>query len=53
MKKNYCIVCGKYRKLKNPKVSYLFEKTFVISIICSMCGSKNKKIFKEEKSIEI
>ena len=22
----YCIVCGKYKKLKNPKASYIFEK---------------------------
>ena len=26
MKKSYCVICGKHRKLKNPKPSYIFEK---------------------------
>ena len=51
MKKLYCIICGKYRKLETPKISYLLEKT-VPSIICSKCKNENEKIFKEE-SIEI
>ena len=51
MKKLYCIICGKYRKLEKPKISYLLEKT-VPSIICSKCKNENEKIFKEE-SIEI
>ena len=51
MKKMYCVVCGKYRKFKNPKV-YIFEKE-ILSIICSKCGSKEEKIFKEEQLIEI
>ena len=25
MKKTYCIVCGKYRKFKNPKISYILQ----------------------------
>ena len=45
MKKIYCVVFGKYKKVKNPKISYIFEKTLVLSIICSKCGSKDKKIF--------
>ena len=36
----YCIICGKYRKLKNPTI-YIFEKT-VLSIICSKCKNKDK-----------
>ena len=53
MKKLYCVICGKYRKFENPKVSYLLEKTLVLSIICSKCKNKDQKIFKEEDLIDI
>ena len=53
MKKFYCVICGKYRKLEKPKISYLLEKTLVLSIICSKCENEDEKIFKEEESIEI
>ena len=53
MKKIYCAGCGKYKKFKNIEVSYIFEKTSVLSIICSKCGSKDEKMFKEEESIKI
>ena len=53
MRKLYCIVCGKYRKSEKSKISYLLEKTLVLSIICSKCKNKDEKIFKEEESIEI
>ena len=43
MKKLYCVICGKYRKFENPKVSYLLEKTLVLSIICSKCKNKESK----------
>ena len=34
MKKLYCVICGKYRKIEKPKMPYFFEKkTFVLSII--------------------
>ena len=52
MKKIYCIICGKYRKFEKPKISYLLEKTLVLSIICSK-RDEDEKLFKEEKSIEI
>ena len=52
MKKWYCIICGKYRKFEKPKISYLLEKTLVLSIICSKCKNEDEKLFKEE-SIEI
>ena len=52
-KKKNCLVCGKYRKSKNPKISWIFIKTLVLSIICGKCGSEGEKIFKEEESIEI
>ena len=53
MKKIYCVICGKYRKFKNPKISYIFEKTLVLTIICSKYENKDEKIFKKEESIEI
>ena len=53
MKKIYFGVCGKNKKDKNRKISYIFEKKSVLSIICSKCGSKDEKIFKEEQSIKI
>ena len=53
MKKLYCAICGKYRKLEKPKISYLLEKILVLSIICSKCKNEDEKIFKEEDSIEI
>ena len=53
MKKMYCVICGGYRKFKNPKISYIFEKTLFLSIICSKCENEDEKIFKEEESIEI
>ena len=46
MKKLYSIICGKYRKFKNPKKSCIFEKSLVLSIICSKC--ENEKKIKEE-----
>ena len=33
--KIYCVICGKYRKFKNPKISYIFEKSLVLFFICS------------------
>ena len=53
MKKIYCIKCNKYRSLKTPNISYIFDKTLVLSIICDKCSSEEENIFKEEESIEI
>ena len=50
MKKLHCIICGKYRKFTNSKVSYLFTNT-VLSVICSKGKNEYEKIFKEEESI--
>ena len=52
MKKLYCVISNKYRKFEKPKTSYLFEKTLVLSIICSKCKTEDEKISKEE-SIKI
>ena len=53
MKKLYCVICCKYRKFEKPKISYLLEKTLVLSIICSKCKNEGGKIFKKEESVEI
>ena len=42
MKKIYCVICGKYRKFEKPKISYIFEKTLVLSIICSKCENEDE-----------
>ena len=49
MKKLCCVICGKYRKFKNPKISYNFEKDISFSVICSKCENEDEKIFKEEE----
>ena len=51
MKKVCCMNGKKYRKLKNPNISYVFYKTAILSIICNKFGSKDEKIFKEEESM--
>ena len=43
MKKLYCVICGKHRKIQKPKLSYLLEKTLVLSIICSNGKNEDKK----------
>ena len=53
MKKLFCIICRKYRKFEKPKISYIFGKTLVLSVICSKCKNEEGKTFKEEESIEI
>ena len=53
MKKLHCVVCDRYKTFEKPKISYILEKTLVISIICSKCKNEDEKIFKEEESIEI
>ena len=41
------------RKCEKPKISYLLEKTLVLSIIYSKCKNEDEKKIKEEDSIEI
>ena len=49
----YCVICGTYRKFEKLKISYLLEKTWVVSFICSKCKNEDEKLFKEKESIEI
>ena len=51
MKKVCCMNRKKYRKFKNPNISYIFYKTAILSVICNKFGSKDEKIFKEEESM--
>ena len=48
MEKLYCVICGKYRKFENHKISYISEKTLVLSIICKKYEREDEKILKEE-----
>ena len=52
MKILYYVNCSKYRKFEKPKISYLLEKTVVLSNVCSKCKNEDQETFKEE-SIEI
>ena len=53
MKNIYCVDCGKYRKFKSHKISYIFKKSFLLSTNCIKCENEDKDIFKEEESTEI
>ena len=44
IKKLYCVICGKYRKFRNPKISYIFEK----QIVLLFGASERIKMKKEE-----
>ena len=46
MKKLCCVICGKFRKFENPKISYLLEKTLVLSIIYSKDNNEDEKSLK-------
>ena len=49
----YCIKFNKYRKFKNSKISYIFDKILVLSIVSDKCSSNDEKIFSEEESVDI
>ena len=48
MKKLHCVIWGKYKKSEKLKISYILEKTLVLSIICSKCKNEDEKMFKGE-----
>ena len=50
-KKTYFVICGMYRKFKNLKISYIFEKTLAFSIICIKCENENKKHLKKKNQL--
>ena len=43
----------KFTKFGKPKISYILEKTLVLSIIWTKRKNGDEKLFKEEESIEI
>ena len=47
------VICGIYRKFEKIEISYIFEKTLVLSVIFRKCKKEDEKIFKEQESIEI
>ena len=51
MKKIYCLICGKYRKFKNPKISKMSKKTLVLSVISRKCKMKMKKYLKKKNQL--
>ena len=53
MTKIYCAMCKMYKEIKNPKMSYICDKTLLLSSICDKWRSEDEKIFKVEESIEI
>ena len=50
MKKLHCVICNKYRKFEKPKISYLLEKTLVLSIICSKWKNEDVKEIKKKNN---
>ena len=45
--KMHFVKCSKF---KNPyKISYIFEKILVFSMLCVKCGDNNDRIFKERR----
>ena len=44
-KNTCCVICGKYRKFRKSKISNIFEKTLLLSIICSKCKNEDETIY--------
>ena len=53
MKKICCVICGKNRKFKKPRISHILKKSLVLSVVSNKCKTEDERIFKEEESIEI
>ena len=52
MKKIYCVIWSEYIKFEKTKISYLLEKTLVLSIICSRCKSEEKKYLEKKNQLK-
>ena len=37
--------------IKNPEISYSFDKTLVLSFICDRCGSTDEKYLKKKNQL--
>ena len=54
MGKTHCTNCKSYKEFKKSKISYVCDKTLLLSSICNVKGGReNEKRVKEEESIEI
>ena len=59
MKKIFCVICSKYRKFKNPKISYIFEKkkqplisqTLVFLILTTSVKMKRNEYSKKKNEL--
>ena len=52
IRKLYCVICSKNRTFEKPKLSYLIEKTQVVSFYYKS-KIECEKMLKEEDSIKI
>ena len=52
-KKICCVICGNYRKFRNPEISYIFVKILLLPVISSKGENEDENIFKVKESIEI
>ena len=52
MRKLYCIICGKYRKVEKRKLSNFLGKTLVLSIICRQCKNDDQKLLKKKNQLK-
>ena len=51
MKKLDCVICGKYKKFEKPKISYIIEKTLILSIICIKCNNEDEKYLEKKNQL--
>ena len=52
MKNLYCVICSMYRKFENPEISYLLEKTLVLSNICSKRKNEDENYLKKKSKLK-
>ena len=52
MKKLYCVIYRKYRKFEQAKISYILEKTLVLSIFAVTVKMKMKKYLKKKNQLK-
>ena len=48
----YFNVCNKYRKFKRTKISYIFKKILILSIVYSKCCHEYKKYLKNKNQLK-
>ena len=51
MKQLYCVICGKYKKFEKLKMSYLLEKTLVLSVTFSKCKNEEENYLKKKNQL--